>query len=368
MCLRREGWSAFPTWDTSSEGTWRAGAGQAVQPHVAETGSTADCEEWNQPAAMATSLGYSRRRLTRPDEAGYVLHSGVNEGLTSCLTSGALLLEQACGASGDGQSGDGFACGGELLTCLVLEVGAVVGVGEGGFEAVELGLLVGGSGQAGLLGVVPPGPASARRIGLRVWGSAATSSRACRACWAGQPRTLVAKSMAVARQGADQRTEGCPRSRRRPWTVAARAARSGVRQPSSRPSTVRLVRLVPVSRSSSTRPVVGPVAAGGAGAGVVGGGGVLVGTSGLGRRAAATLAAPLPAGDGRTGAATRQAAGVPGLQVHGGGGRSAAAIPVCRAAGSGVGVVGAQVVAVGQVAPVLGAPLDGDDAGRGELF
>jgi len=68
-----------------------------------------------------------------------------------------LLFEEAGCALGDGQAGDGFVFGSELFAGGALEGGAVVGVGEGAFQAVELVLLLPCSGEAGLFGVVPPG-------------------------------------------------------------------------------------------------------------------------------------------------------------------------------------------------------------------
>jgi len=68
-----------------------------------------------------------------------------------------LLFEQPAGPSGDGEAGDGFVFGGELFAGEALKCGAVVGVGEGGFEAVEFVLFLPCSGEAGALGVVPPG-------------------------------------------------------------------------------------------------------------------------------------------------------------------------------------------------------------------
>ena len=68
-----------------------------------------------------------------------------------------LLFEEAGGASGDGEAGDGFVFGGELFAGGALKCGAVVGVGEGGFQSVELVLLLCRAGEAGSFGVVPPG-------------------------------------------------------------------------------------------------------------------------------------------------------------------------------------------------------------------
>src|SRR4051812_48186365 len=58
-------------------------------------------------------------------------------GLTSCL-----VFEESGGAAGDGQPRDGFAVAGELPAGLLLEVGAVVAVGEEPFEPVEFRLFL----------------------------------------------------------------------------------------------------------------------------------------------------------------------------------------------------------------------------------
>lgn len=89
------------------------------------------------------------------------------------------MLDEPYGSSSDGQSGDGLAFISKT-SCGPFELGAVVGVGKGCFEAVELVLFRPRAGEAGSLGVVPPGSCSARRMGLRVVGSAATSSRVSR--------------------------------------------------------------------------------------------------------------------------------------------------------------------------------------------
>jgi hypothetical protein len=67
------------------------------------------------------------------------------------------VFEEPGGAAGDGEPVQRDPFGGELLTGLALEVGAVVAVGEEVFETVELGLLLRSPLEDLFGGVVPPG-------------------------------------------------------------------------------------------------------------------------------------------------------------------------------------------------------------------
>ena len=72
------------------------------------------------------------------------------------------------------------------------------------------------------------GPASATRIGLRVFGSAATRSSASAARSAGQPRPRTASCSAAARHGPAHRVTGEPSSRRTCCTSATKAVQSSI--------------------------------------------------------------------------------------------------------------------------------------------
>ena len=108
----------------------------------------------------------------------------------------------------------GCSFGGELVAggALQHDAAAVLGI-ESGLQGGQLVR------RAALLRAVVSrsarshqGPASARRIGLRVAGSQATVTRAAAAWVAGQPRLITARCRAAARQLSVQRTVGCRRS------------------------------------------------------------------------------------------------------------------------------------------------------------
>ena len=260
------------------------------------------------------------------------------------------------GAGDDGGSGEGEVFGGELGAGLGLEGGSVFGdVVELGLQRGEVDVVESGRWVVRLGWVSHQGPASARRIGERVSGSAATVSSAVSMRVGGQPR-VRASWRAACKVWRVHRPVGLSSARRARRQRSTRASRSVM------PQRVRTLLLPP--RPSPCRD----------GRGGVGGGGLLglllwVGPQFCGhppRRTAATRRV----GGGRRCAATRSTAALTRLGIRvdlgcrrRGGGRSAAT-PGRPAP---IRVLRGEVVAVGEVASSVPAVLDPYEAGVGEL-
>jgi len=117
------------------------------------------------------------------------------------------VLDEPYGSSSDGQSGDGLAFISKT-SCGPFELGAVVGVGKGCFEAVELVLFRPRAGEAGSLGVVPPGSCFGQAHGAAGGGVGGDEQQGVSDGGWGLAADGDGDPTAASRQDADQRTEG----------------------------------------------------------------------------------------------------------------------------------------------------------------